>query len=131
MERQLLGLLGFVLASVQVFAQGALWGTQFLVSFGTIAADVHADSLYVYVVSSNPTTCRVIRDTALGSLQLSKRRAKALARLLSYPAAKVVGIGPDTINYDNDLPEGRFHARTVKIEVEHPRPSRAYLDKQH
>jgi hypothetical protein len=59
MERQLVCLLGFVLASVQVFAQGALWGTQFLVSFGTIAADVHADSLYVYVVSSNTTTCRV------------------------------------------------------------------------
>jgi outer membrane protein OmpA-like peptidoglycan-associated protein len=65
------------------------------------------------------------------NLELSKRRAKAVARLLSYPAAKVVGIGPDTVNYDNDLPEGRFHARTVKIEVEHPRPSRAYLEKPH
>ncbi|GIV54327.1 MAG: hypothetical protein KatS3mg039_0845 [Candidatus Kapaibacterium sp.] len=61
--------------------------------------------------------------------ELSRRRAQAVAKLLQYPAAKVEGIGPDTINYDNDRPEGRFHARTVKIEVEHPRPSRAYLEK--
>ncbi len=60
--------------------------------------------------------------------ELSKRRAQAVAKLLAYPTAKVEGIGPDTVNYDNDCPEGRFHARTVKIEVEHPRPSRAYLE---
>ncbi len=61
--------------------------------------------------------------------ELSKRRAQAVAKLLAYPIAKVEGIGPDTVNYDNDRPEGRFHARTVKIEVEHPRPARAYLER--
>lgn len=63
------------------------------------------------------------------NLELSLRRARAVATLLSYPVAQVRGIGPDTVNYDNDRPEGRFHARTVKIEVEHPRPSRTYLDR--
>lgn len=63
------------------------------------------------------------------NMELSLRRAKAVAALLSYPVAMVKGIGPDTVNYDNDRPEGRFHARTVKIEVEHPRPSRVYLSK--
>lgn len=80
------------------------------------------------------STVSVVGSTdRTGSLQynmeLSKRRAEAVAKLLSYPVAHTEGIGPDTVNYNNDLPEGRFHARTVKIEVEHPRPSRAYLDR--
>ncbi|MCX7929685.1 MAG: OmpA family protein [Chlorobi bacterium] len=64
------------------------------------------------------------------NLELSQQRADAVAKLLEYPIDRALGIGPDMRNYDNNRPEGRFHARTVKIEVEHPRPSRAYLDRQ-
>ncbi len=53
------------------------------------------------------------------NLKLSERRANSVYKVLGIPDAIAFGLGPDTINYDNDLPEGRFHARTVRIEVEH------------
>ncbi|MCX7936843.1 MAG: OmpA family protein [Chlorobi bacterium] len=64
------------------------------------------------------------------NIELSKRRARAVAALLEYPAKRVEGIGPDTTSYDNNTPEGRFHARTVKIEVERPYSYRALLDRR-
>ncbi len=53
------------------------------------------------------------------NLKLSERRANSVYKVLGIPDATAFGLGPDTISYDNDLPEGRFHARTVRIEVEH------------
>ncbi|MBL8000123.1 MAG: OmpA family protein, partial [Candidatus Kapabacteria bacterium] len=54
------------------------------------------------------------------NIKLSQRRANSVGAL--FPGTIVAeGRGPDTENYNNDLPEGRFHARTVRIEVEHPR----------
>ncbi len=53
------------------------------------------------------------------NLKLSERRAISVYKILGIPDATTYGLGPDTISYDNDLPEGRFHARTVRIEVEH------------
>ncbi len=46
-----------IATSVQVFAQGAMWGTDFLISFGSIISDVRSDSVYVYIVPSEPTQC--------------------------------------------------------------------------
>lgn len=53
--------------------------------------------------------------------KLSERRAQSVAKVLNIPSATVQGLGVDTVTYNNDLPEGRFHARTVKIEVERVR----------
>ncbi len=53
------------------------------------------------------------------NLKLSERRANSVSKVLGIADATAFGLGPDTITYDNDLPEGRFHARTVRIEVEH------------
>lgn len=53
--------------------------------------------------------------------KLSLRRAQAVNNVLQFAKADIVGQGIDTVTYDNDIPEGRFHARTVLIEVEHSR----------
>ncbi len=52
--------------------------------------------------------------------KLSERRAKEAARKLDIKSAKVMGIGEKNLLYDNDLPEGRFYCRTVKITIETP-----------
>jgi len=51
--------------------------------------------------------------------KLSLRRAQSVNKILQFAKADIVGQGIDIVTYDNDLPEGRFHARTVLIEVEH------------
>lgn len=49
--------------------------------------------------------------------RLSEKRAKAVARMLRIPDAQVIGMGENNLLYDNNLPEGRFYCRTVRIEV--------------
>ncbi len=46
-----------IATSVQLFAQSAMWGTDFLISFGSIISDVRNDSVYVDIVPSEPTQC--------------------------------------------------------------------------
>lgn len=52
--------------------------------------------------------------------QLSETRARETARALALPNAVVTGLGEDSITYNNDLPEGRFYSRTVRIAIETP-----------
>ncbi|MCX7737116.1 MAG: OmpA family protein [Candidatus Kapabacteria bacterium] len=54
------------------------------------------------------------------NLKLSEARAKAAAKRLNIPNAKVFGVGESVLLYDNTLPEGRFYCRTVKITIETP-----------
>lgn len=52
--------------------------------------------------------------------RLSKRRAAEIARMLNVNETNASGVGGDMSLYDNDLPEGRFYSRTVRIVVETP-----------
>ncbi len=60
----------------------------------------------------------------MGRTELNKRiatqRAKAVAKYLKIPNAKVIGVGEDNLLYDNATPEGRFYCRTVRITIETP-----------
>lgn len=51
---------------------------------------------------------------------LALDRARATAKALGRPDATIVGVGEDQLLYDNDLPEGRFYCRTVRITVKTP-----------
>ena len=59
---------------------------------------------------------------SVGDERINKRiataRADAVYRRLNMSNATFEGIGEDQLLYNNDLPEGRFYCRTVKIEVE-------------
>lgn len=50
--------------------------------------------------------------------RLSEKRAKEVADKLNIKNAKVAGIGEEELLFDNELPEGRFYCRTVKITIE-------------
>ncbi len=50
--------------------------------------------------------------------RISERRAQAVARRLRIPDAKVEGLGESDLLFDNELPEGRFYCRTVRIIIE-------------
>lgn len=52
--------------------------------------------------------------------QLSEMRARETARALSLSNATITGLGEDSTTYSNDLPEGRFYSRTVRIFIETP-----------
>ncbi len=52
---------------------------------------------------------------------LSQQRANNAAKALHQRAESVTGKGESDPFYDKNLPEGRFHNRTVQIEVETPR----------
>ncbi len=52
------------------------------------------------------------------NIELSMRRAKAIAKALKTPKAKVIGAGKDDKTFPNDLPEGRIYSRRVDISVE-------------
>jgi outer membrane protein OmpA-like peptidoglycan-associated protein len=49
--------------------------------------------------------------------RISESRAREVAKLLDIENADVAGIGESELLYDNDLPEGRFYCRTVRIEI--------------
>lgn len=48
--------------------------------------------------------------------ELSLKRATSISNLF-IGKKEVVGFGPDDSTYNNNLPEGRFYSRTVKIEI--------------
>ncbi len=52
------------------------------------------------------------------NVRLSLQRARAVAEALNRSDAEVIGAGEDTTTYPDDVPEGRFYSRTVRIEVE-------------
>ncbi len=52
--------------------------------------------------------------------RLSNRRAAEIARVLKVSESNAAGVGGETSLFDNDLPEGRFYSRTVRIVVETP-----------
>ncbi|MBI3259672.1 MAG: OmpA family protein [Ignavibacteriae bacterium] len=52
--------------------------------------------------------------------RLSIRRAAEIARVLKVSETNANGVGGETSLFDNDLPEGRFYSRTVRIVVETP-----------
>ncbi len=54
------------------------------------------------------------------NLDLSLRRARSIAQALGLPPENAEGVGEDEITFDNDLPEGRFYSRTVRVLIETP-----------
>ncbi len=57
--------------------------------------------------------------------ELSLRRAHAVAGFITnvisgFKADKIQGIGSSVLEFDNNLPEGRFYCRTVLVEVKTP-----------
>ncbi|MBL8004995.1 MAG: OmpA family protein [Candidatus Kapabacteria bacterium] len=48
--------------------------------------------------------------------ELSLKRANSISTLFSGKK-EIIGFGPDDTTYNNNLPEGRFYSRTVKIEI--------------
>ena len=54
------------------------------------------------------------------NLDLSLRRARSIALALGLPPENAEGVGEDEITFDNDLPEGRFYSRTVRVLIETP-----------
>jgi outer membrane protein OmpA-like peptidoglycan-associated protein len=59
------------------------------------------------------------------NMQLSAERAQAIERFTrtiapSLNIKEIRGIGPSTLPYDNDLPEGRFYCRTVTLTITTP-----------
>jgi outer membrane protein OmpA-like peptidoglycan-associated protein len=56
--------------------------------------------------------------------QLSLQRATNVAQMLNFSAEQmqknVLGYGASVELYNNDLPEGRFYSRTVRVIVETP-----------
>ena len=62
------------------------------------------------------------------NLGLSRRRALSTTKALGLPDSIATGEGENTEIYDNDLPEGRFYSRTVRILVETPIPGRSTSD---
>lgn len=72
---------------------------------------------------SNDATITITGSTdAIGkddyNIELSLRRAKAIAKALKTHKAKVIGAGKDDKTFPNDLPEGRIYSRRVDISVE-------------
>lgn len=51
------------------------------------------------------------------NMQLSDRRARAVAQAVHAHIEEVVGLGETKILYDNALPEGRLYSRSVTIET--------------
>jgi outer membrane protein OmpA-like peptidoglycan-associated protein len=54
------------------------------------------------------------------NLRLSQRRAEAVAAYLKLKKNLAKGFGETEFFYDNNLPEGRFYSRTVRIHLETP-----------
>jgi outer membrane protein OmpA-like peptidoglycan-associated protein len=62
------------------------------------------------------------RGNVLNNRKLSDDRAEAVLQLINAPASRVVSVegkGESTF-YDNDLPEGRFYNRFVRVDVRTP-----------
>ncbi len=51
------------------------------------------------------------------NLDLSGKRAVAVAKALGVDTKNAKGLGNTQLLYDNDLPEGRFYCRTVTIDI--------------
>jgi outer membrane protein OmpA-like peptidoglycan-associated protein len=51
------------------------------------------------------------------NLDLSAKRALAVAKALGVDKKNAEGLGSTKLLYDNDLPEGRFYCRTVTIDI--------------
>lgn len=54
------------------------------------------------------------------NLEISTKRANAVARALRQKQSVASGLGKVTDTFDNELPEGRFYSRNAKIVVETP-----------
>lgn len=52
--------------------------------------------------------------------KLSDRRAKEIGKLLNVREERSTGKGGSELLYDNNLPEGRFYSRTVRVTIETP-----------
>lgn len=52
--------------------------------------------------------------------RISSERANEFAKRLKIKNAIIIGKGESELLYDNNLPEGRFYCRTVKITIETP-----------
>lgn len=54
------------------------------------------------------------------NLELSKRRAMSVWKSINAKIKSYVGLGESILLFDNNLPEGRFYCRTVRVNVETP-----------
>jgi outer membrane protein OmpA-like peptidoglycan-associated protein len=80
-------------------------------------------------IADNSTSTITGSTDRLGEVEhnqkLSESRALAvrdlvLAERANTNIASTRGIGPSSLPYDNDLPEGRYYCRTVAVEVKTP-----------
>jgi len=55
-----------------------------------------------------------------GNLKLSQKRADAIGQTLKPYTVSATGYGEQDMPYSNDLPEGRYYNRTVRVRVETP-----------
>jgi len=73
-----------------------------------------------------PTSTVIVRGHAdrTGSadvnLRLTQERAEAVGTALGAPHMDARGMGQKNMIYDNNLPEGRYYNRTVRVRVETP-----------
>lgn len=54
------------------------------------------------------------------NLRITQDRAEAVAASLGHPRVDARGMGQRNMIYTNDLPEGRYYNRTVRVRVETP-----------
>jgi outer membrane protein OmpA-like peptidoglycan-associated protein len=52
--------------------------------------------------------------------KISLNRAKSVSNRLKLKDAQTIGVGEESILFDNTMPEGRFYCRTVQINIETP-----------
>lgn len=52
--------------------------------------------------------------------KISTARANEFAKSIKISNASIYGVGEEELLYNNELPEGRFYCRTVKINIETP-----------
>lgn len=74
------------------------------------------------IISQDATITIIGSTDAIGkedyNIELSLRRAKAIAKALKTPKAKIIGAGKDNKTFPNNLPEGRIYSRRVDIRIE-------------
>lgn len=111
MQGRLLRMLVALLIPLPLLAHGALWGTDFVVSFGSIVGNVQSDSLYLFLLPSNATTCSIAYVACADGIEytttvrLSDPRNSVRVAIPRVHLAQPYGLSPcATIRLHSDEP---------------------------